>query len=215
MSDLSDFSAPPRPPSLNYGNTDSQRAGSDPPLPSYFDGRRGRTGLTPPTRPTPYRSASRAVEPSESPEEKARMKSRLIERHGLFCAGCDWWFHHERYLELDHKLPKSRDGSDDIRNRRLLCHPCNRDKGNTLTLSELRKKNWADGVMAPSPNYDPAWVRVGRSGKWVRGDYTILHAPGARDGRIWKVKYRGALIDRFGTRDEAIAFADAYARPSM
>lgn len=215
MSDLSDFSAPPRPRSLNYGNTDSQRAGLDPPLPSYFDAHRRRTGLIPPTRPTPYGSASKAVEPSESLEDKARMKSRLIEQYGPVCAGCDRWFHHERYLELDHEVPKSKGGSDGIRNRLLLCHPCNRDKGNTLTLRGLREKNLADGVMAPSLNHDPAWVRVGRSGKWVRGDYTILHAPGARDGRIWKVKYRGALIDRFGTRAEAIAFAAVYSRPSM
>lgn len=174
----------------------------------------GRTGLTPPTRTIPYRpipywSASRTTEPSESPEDKARMKSRLIEWYGLVCEGCDWGFHHERHLELDHEVPKSKGGSNRIHNRLLLCSPCNRSKGDRLTLRELREQNLADGVMASSPDLDPAWVRVGRSGKWVRGDYTIFHAQGAQDGRAWRVKYRDDLIGRFGTRAEAIAFADS------
>ena len=207
MSERSGFSAPPMPPFPNYGNTDRQRAGLDPQPPSYFDAQRWRTGLTPSTGPTPYGSVSRSIEPSESSMDKARMKSRLIERDGLFCVGCDRWFDHERYLELDHEVPKSRSGSDDIRNWLLLCHPCNRDKGNTLTLRGLREKNLADGDMAPSLNHNPAWVRVGRSGKMVKGDYTIIHTLGGPDDQIWRVKDRDALIGRFGTRDQAIAFA--------
>lgn len=177
--------------------------------------------LTSPTPPYLSGSVSRVPEPSESSDDKARMKSRLIEWYGLFCVGCDRWFDHERYLELDHEVPKSRGGSDDIRNRRLLCHPCNNIKGDRLTLHELREKNLTDGVMASSPNHDPAWVRVGRSGKWVKDDYTILHAPGAWDGYTWRVTYRDTFIGGGTTHAEAISFVFAhrearrYSRPSM
>ena len=196
--------------------------------PSHVDVLRGLAPLartspqyvrpTPPTPPYLSGSVSRAPEPSESPEDKARMKSRLIEWYGLVCEGCDWGFHHERHLELDHEVPKSKGGSNRIHNRLLLCSPCNRSKGDRLTLRELREQNWADGVMAPSPNHDPAWVRVGRSGKLVKGDYTITPAPGAWDGYTWRVTYRDAFIGGGTTCAEAIAFANnwrAYSRPSM
>lgn len=51
----------------------------------------------------------------------------------------------------------------------------------------------------------------------VKCDYTIIHTLGAPDGRIWRVKYRDALIGRFGTRDQAIAFAqqDAIRRDAI
>ena len=201
---------PPTPPSPQY----ARLTPPTPPSPQY-------ARLTSSTPPNPFGSASRTAEPSESPEDKARMKSRLIERDGLFCEGCDRWFDHERYLELDHKLPKSRGGSDDIRNRRLLCHPCNNIKGDRLTLHELREKNLTDGVMVSSPNPDPSWVRVGHYGEWVKGDYAIIHAPGAQDGWTWRVKYRDTFIGGGTTHAEAISFAFAhrearrYARPSM
>ncbi len=67
-------------------------------------------------------------------------------------------------MEVDHRVPKSREGRDDIRNRVLLCSPCNGTKGNKLTLVELRLKRIEEGRMV-----DKAWnmtwyERTGRFG---------------------------------------------------
>ena len=77
-----------------------------------------------------------------------QMRSFLISRNGLKCLGCDRSFDDPSYLELDHKLPKSDGGKDDISNRQLLCTPCNRIKGNKFTLQGLRQENRRRGRMA-------------------------------------------------------------------
>ena len=78
----------------------------------------------------------------------AEMKKTLLQRDGLRCEGCLRPFDDERYLELDHKTPRSDGGLNHISNRTLLCGPCNRAKSNTLTLSGLRKLNRQNGWMA-------------------------------------------------------------------
>ena len=105
-----------------------------------------------------------------SPQPKAprltvrELRARLMLVDGMKCQGCGWVPHHEDYLEVDHRVPKSREGRDDIRNRVLLCAPCNGAKGNKLTLAELRERRIREGRMVDA-TWDSAWyARTGRFG---------------------------------------------------
>ena len=88
------------------------------------------------------------LEPPGEKMTRADMYRRLIETHGAQCQGCDRMFDDQRYLDLDHKTPRSEGGLNHISNRTLLCGPCNRLKSNTLTLTGLRRKNKQLGYMA-------------------------------------------------------------------
>ena len=87
-------------------------------------------------------------EPKGPRMSRAQMLDYLLEQHGWKCQGCDRVFDDARYLELDHNTPRADGGMNHIRNRILLCGPCNRAKGHTLTLSGLRKLNKKRGWMA-------------------------------------------------------------------
>ena len=78
----------------------------------------------------------------------AEMKQVLIRNEGVVCKGCLRVFDDERYLDLDHNVPRSDGGINHISNRMLLCGPCNRAKSNTLTLSGLRKLNKLNSWMS-------------------------------------------------------------------
>ena len=105
-----------------------------------------------------------------SPQPKAprltarELRARLIQVDGMKCQGCGWVPHHEDYLEVDHRVPKSREGRDDLRNRVLLCAPCNSAKGNKLTLAELRERRIEEKRMVDK-SWTAAWYeRTGRFG---------------------------------------------------
>ena len=105
-----------------------------------------------------------------SPKPKAprltarELREQLILMDGMKCQGCGWVPHHAEYLEVDHRVPRSRGGRDDIRNRVLLCSPCNGAKGNKLTLTELRLKRIEEG-RTMDKTWDRAWYeREGRFG---------------------------------------------------
>ncbi len=53
----------------------------------------------------------------------------------------------ERYLEVDHKFPKSEGGKNELENFALLCGPCNKKKGHFHTIAGLRRENQKDGLM--------------------------------------------------------------------
>ena len=80
---------------------------------------------------------------------REEIKRKLIEaQNGQYvCQGCYREFDSPEYLDTDHIRPKTDGGTDDIENRCLLCGPCNRRKGCTLTLSGLRKANQKIGFM--------------------------------------------------------------------
>ena len=105
-----------------------------------------------------------------SPRPKARrlsareLRSRLVIADGLKCQGCGWVPHHEEYMEVDHKVPKSSGGRDDMRNRVLLCGPCNGAKGNKLTLAELRRRRLGEDRMEDKSWNEEWYERVGRFG---------------------------------------------------
>ena len=80
-------------------------------------------------------------EPKDGFSSNAARRKYLLEQYGLVCQGCDRKFDDDRYLELDHKLPKSDGGWNHILNLELLCGPCNKQKSNIYTLSGLRKVN--------------------------------------------------------------------------
>ena len=58
----------------------------------------------------------------------------------VMCAGCGREMEAD-FMELDHVLPRSDGGANDISNRILLCIPCNRRKSNAYTLSGLLREN--------------------------------------------------------------------------
>ena len=81
------------------------------------------------------------------PYTNSEKKAMLLEQYGPYCQGCGNRMH-ERYFELDHREPRSAGGSNLMRNRILLCGPCNRMKRDMYTLVWLRKENRRLGYMA-------------------------------------------------------------------
>ena len=90
---------------------------------------------------------------------------------GVICAGCGRDLERE-FMQLDHILPKAEGGVDHILNRILLCGPCNRRKGNYLTLAGLRRENKkkAIGWMKDEKQAIRAQDKARASAEWVR-DY--------------------------------------------
>ncbi len=80
------------------------------------------------------------------PYNNKQKKCMLLEQYGPYCQGCGIQLH-ERYLELDHKEPRSGGGSNLLRNRILLCGPCNKLKRDWYTLVWLRQENKKLGYM--------------------------------------------------------------------
>ncbi|MDI1494969.1 MAG: DNA Methylase [Cenarchaeum symbiont of Oopsacas minuta] len=78
---------------------------------------------------------------------RKEMVSILLKNEGHKCQGCNREFDDARYLELDHKMPRADGGSNRIKNRVLLCSPCNKLKRHYLTLSGLRRENEKLGYM--------------------------------------------------------------------
>ena len=67
---------------------------------------------------------------TDDSEEKIdlKIKTFLYGEPGGFCKGCGQHFFKEN-LQIDHKIPKSKGGSDNISNLQLLCGYCNSVKG--------------------------------------------------------------------------------------
>ena len=96
----------------------------------------------------PHLRVKQKVQFDEGPKwSRDEMYEYLIEQHGLHCWGCYRTFDDKRYLELDHNLPRSDGGGNNIKNRILLCSPCNRLKSNKFTLTGLRSENRKRGYM--------------------------------------------------------------------
>ncbi len=77
---------------------------------------------------------------------RVEIKDALLEKYGSLCQGCGIALD-ARYLELDHMMPLSDGGTDDVENRILLCRTCNRTKSNLHTISWLRNENKRRGRM--------------------------------------------------------------------
>ena len=68
------------------------------------------------------------------------------------------------YMEVDHKVPLSRGGSNDRRNLQLLCGPCNRRKGRA-TDAEFRLKYGIRSKAPPSKVIPQQFFERPRSGR--------------------------------------------------
>ena len=84
----------------------------------------------------------------------AEMHDILVNQFGLKCWGCNFIPPDKRYLHLDHIIPKTDGGSNDIDNRALLCQPCNSKKSNTMRLNALRRQNRREGYLQENPPID-------------------------------------------------------------
>ncbi len=98
--------------------------------------------------PLKSKTKRRIAEPPGPKMTRQEMVDILIGEHGITCQGCDREFDDPRYLDLDHNTPRSQGGLNHISNRLLLCGPCNRAKGDTLTLKGLRQLNAKNSWMA-------------------------------------------------------------------
>lgn len=101
-----------------------------------------RTDQSSPTVPELSHVYQHHLEPLHS---HAEMHQILVDRFGLKCWGCNFVPPDKRYLHLDHIVPKSDGGTNDIDNRALLCQPCNSKKSNTMSLTSLRRQNKKEG----------------------------------------------------------------------
>lgn len=123
--------------------------------------------VTTPTEPPTRTDGGSTVAPElvvvSRKKSARRLPVREIREHLIIdtemrCQGCGWVPPYSDYLQVDHKKPRSLDGTDDMDNFTLLCDPCNRLKSNKFTLSELRQQRLFDGRM------DTAWWN--KTGKW-------------------------------------------------
>ena len=94
------------------------------------------------------RTTERPPEPPGPRWTHAKMREYLLEQQGYKCQGCGRTFDDDRYLELDHIVPRADGGINHVSNRILLCGPCNRAKSHRLTLSGLQELNRRNGWMA-------------------------------------------------------------------
>ena len=112
---------------------------------------------TPPTRSdaneetVPYLRLKTPI--PQEPWEKLNTKQirALLERaqgqgDKVVCGGCGRALE-SAFMEVDHIMPRVDGGVNSIVNRILLCSPCNRAKGGTLTLHGLRRENRKSGWM--------------------------------------------------------------------
>ena len=92
----------------------------------------------------------------------------LLRQWGEICWGCGFEPPHTDFFDLDHIHPKSEGGQDELDNRAILCGPCNREKSNRLTLTQLRAKNKREGRWyARNPDIE-ARIPVRLAVEWAR-----------------------------------------------
>ncbi len=92
---------------------------------------------------------------------------------GVICAGCGRVLERE-FMQLDHIRPKAGRGENHILNRILLCGPCNRRKGDSLTMPGLLKANRkkAVGWMRDESRAKLAQEAAREQAEWVRDNFS-------------------------------------------
>ena len=88
------------------------------------------------------------IQPKERHPSPRRQRPRLLTDVGPFCQGCGRDYTDDpRVLEVDHKWPKAEGGTDAYDNLTLLCGPCNKEKKDKLTLTQLQELNRRNGQL--------------------------------------------------------------------
>ena len=88
----------------------------------------------------------------------------------VICAGCGRELERE-FMELDHIMPRADGGENHIRNRILLCRPCNGRKAQYLTLIGLIRENKKAGWMKSESRAQMARQDALRKADWVRANF--------------------------------------------
>ena len=103
----------------------------------------------------------------------------------VICAGCGRELERE-FMELDHIMPRVDGGENHIRNRILLCRPCNGRKGQFLTLRGLLRENKKAGWMQDEGMAQMAREAALEKADWVRDNFDSEECQKmvAVDGRI-------------------------------
>lgn len=88
----------------------------------------------------------------------------------VICAGCGRELERE-FMELDHITPRADGGENHIRNRILLCRPCNGRKGQYLTLRGLLRENKQVNWMKDEGLAQLAREHARELADWVRDNF--------------------------------------------
>ncbi len=88
----------------------------------------------------------------------------------VICAGCGRELERE-FMELDHIQPRADGGENHIRNRILLCRPCNGRKGQYLTLRGLLRENKKVNWMKDEGMAQLAREHARERADWVRDNF--------------------------------------------
>ncbi len=104
-----------------------------------------------------------------------RQLKRVLERAqasngNVICAGCGRVLERE-FMELDHIMPRIDGGENHIRNRILLCRPCNGRKAQFLTLAGLLRANKKAGWMKDEGLAQMAREHAREQADWLRENF--------------------------------------------
>lgn len=70
-------------------------------------------------------------------EQKRKIKAKLVRgRNHIKCPGCNKFFAPAE-LTIDHIIPLNKGGSWNYENLRLMCLPCNQNKGDSWDLEKI------------------------------------------------------------------------------
>lgn len=92
-------------------------------------------------------------------------RRRIFERDGYRCAYCEKVYSYEQ-LDVDHKEPLSRGGSDDDANKITSCRSCNKRK---------RASTYTEYMAKLHPDREPDWVRENAVHPDERGEDEDTH----------------------------------------
>lgn len=79
-----------------------------------------------------------------------KLRQFILQRDQWTCEECSVKLPEGPWLHIDHRVPKSKGGSDGPENLRVLCQPCNSDKAANPGIS-VKRKFEIDHAHIPQP----------------------------------------------------------------